>query len=73
MADYKVTDTELTGIANAIRTKGGTSEQLVFPNGFTSAINDIPTGGGGGSRYASGNVDANDYIINISTKGSEVI
>jgi len=46
MSDYKVTDSELTGIANAIRTKGGTSSQLVFPDGFTSAIGAIPTGGG---------------------------
>ena len=45
MSDYKVTDSELTGIANAIRTKGGTSSQLVFPDGFTSAIGAIPTGG----------------------------
>ena len=29
-------DTGLTSIANAIRTKGGTSEQLTFPNGVTS-------------------------------------
>ena len=28
MADYKVTDTELTSIANAIRTKGGTQASL---------------------------------------------
>lgn len=49
MADYKVTDTELTSIANAIRTKGGTSNQLVFPTGFVSAVQAIPTGGGGGS------------------------
>lgn len=46
MSDYKVTDSELTGIANAIRTKGGTSSPLVFPNGFTSAIGAIPTSGG---------------------------
>lgn len=46
MSDYKVTDSELTGIANAIRTKGGTSSPLVFPNGFTSAIGAIPTGSG---------------------------
>ena len=45
--DYLVTDTELTSVANAIRTKGGTASQLVFPNGFVSAINAIPTGGGG--------------------------
>ena len=45
MADYLVTDTELTGIANAIRTKGGTSAQLAFPTGFVSAIGAIPAGG----------------------------
>ena len=47
MADYLVTDTELTSIANAIRTKGGTSASLTFPTGFVSAINDIQTGGSG--------------------------
>ena len=46
MADYKVTDTELISIANAIRTKGGTSSQLEFPTGFVSAVQAIPTGGG---------------------------
>lgn len=52
MADYLVTDTELTSIANAIRTKGGTSASLEFPQEFVQAINDIETGGGGGeSRY----------------------
>lgn len=44
MANYKVTDTELSGIANAIRLKGGTSEPLVFPSGFESAITNIPSG-----------------------------
>jgi hypothetical protein len=46
MSDYLVTDTELTSIANAIRTKGGTSASLSFPTEFVSAINDIPSGGG---------------------------
>jgi len=45
MTDYMTTSTELTGVANAIRTKGGTSGQLTYPNGFVSAINAIPTGG----------------------------
>ena len=45
MADYLTTDTELTSVANAIRTKGGTSSSLVYPAGFVSAINDITTGG----------------------------
>ena len=46
MADYLTTDTELTSVANAIRTKGGTSASLVYPAGFVSAIEAIPTGGG---------------------------
>lgn len=45
MSDYKVTDSELISIANAIRTKGGTSSPLAFPNGFTSAVEAIPAGG----------------------------
>lgn len=45
MTDYLVTDTELTSIANAIRTKGGTSASLTYPTGFVTAINNIPTGG----------------------------
>ena len=43
MADYLVTDTELTSIADAIRTKGGTIKKLAFPNGFISAIQNIGT------------------------------
>ena len=46
MADYKVTDTQLTSIANAIRTKGETSAPLEFPTGFVTAVQNIPTGGG---------------------------
>ena len=47
MANYLTTDTDLTSVANAIRTKGGTSAQLAFPAGFVSAVEAIPTGGGG--------------------------
>lgn len=49
MADYKVTDTELTSVANAIRTKGGTSAQLEWPAEFISAVQAISGGGGGGA------------------------
>lgn len=41
MADYKVTDTELTSVANKIRTKGGTQAQLEWPTGYVSAIDAI--------------------------------
>ena len=47
MATKTIQDSSLTAVANAIRTKGGTSAQLEFPAGFVSAIQNIPTGGGG--------------------------
>lgn len=43
--EYKTNTNELTSVANAIRTKGGTSAQLEYPNGFISAIQNIPSGG----------------------------
>lgn len=43
MANYKVADTDLTSVANAIRTKGGTSASLAFPAGFVSAVEAIST------------------------------
>ena len=48
MAYRKVNDISLVSIADAIRAKGGTSDALVFPDGFVSAISAIQTGGGGG-------------------------
>lgn len=44
MADYLTNTTDLTLVADAIRAKGGTSEQLAYPDGFVSAIQNIPTG-----------------------------
>lgn len=38
-------DANLTSIANAIRGKNGTSEQISFPDGFVTAINALETGG----------------------------
>ena len=35
---------DLTAVADAIRAKGGTSAQLIYPSGFVSAIQAIPTG-----------------------------
>ena len=45
MANYLVTDTELTNVANSIREKGGTTESLNWPNGYITAVEDITTGG----------------------------
>ncbi len=45
LVDSTQLDADLTSVANAIRTKGGTSADLAFPAGFVSAVNAIPTGG----------------------------
>lgn len=41
MANYIVTGTQLTDIANAIRTKSNINAPMSFPDGFISGINDI--------------------------------
>lgn len=44
LVDSTQLDADLTSVANAIRTKGGTSAQMAFPAGFVSAVQAIPTG-----------------------------
>lgn len=63
MADYLVTDTELTSVADAIRTKGGTSANLSFPTEFVSAINAIATG----KQVASGTYTAPSSDVTSGT------
>jgi len=73
MTQYKVTDSQLSSIANAIRTKGSTSAPLSFPDGFISAVNNIPTGGGAnlgslevsvnGEYTPTGGLDGFDNVI----------
>lgn len=67
MATLLTNTNELTSIADAIRTKGGTSTTLVYPNGFVSAINSIPTGGGGGISPFPTSIDNPDAIMKITT------
>lgn len=68
MSNYIANDTDLIAVANAIRTKGGTSSQLEFPQDFVDAIGDIQTGGG--SSVASGSftitAEANDNAPTIT-------
>lgn len=79
MANYKVSDTELTSVANAIRTKGGTSASLSFPDGFVTAIGNISGGGSAtlitksitdnGTYYAEDD-DADGYSsVTVSVSG----
>ena len=44
MAELLTNTTDLTKVASAIREKGGTSDLLVYPDGFVTAIQAIQTG-----------------------------
>lgn len=57
LVDSAQLDADLTSIANAIRTKGGTSAQLAFPAEFVSAVQAIPTGGGSGEDTLTKKLD----------------
>lgn len=49
VVEYLTTNIDLKKVANAIRAKGGTTAKLSFPDGFTLAISNIPTGAPGGA------------------------
>ena len=44
MAEYLAKSEDLTAVADAIRTKGGTDAQLTFPDGFIGAVQSISAG-----------------------------
>ena len=44
MTEYLTNTTDLTKVASAIREKGGTTAQLIYPDGFVTAIQAIQTG-----------------------------
>ena len=84
LVDSTQLDADLTSVANAIRTKGGTSSQLAFPSGFVSAVQAIPTGTTPtGTKQISitqngtTTEDVTDYAsaeitVNVSSGGTEV-
>lgn len=43
--EYLVNSADMTAVADAIRTKGGTFDALVFPDGFVNAVGAIEAGG----------------------------
>ena len=55
---YLVSGTDLTSVANAIRTAGETSAPLEFPSGFVTAIGNISGGGGGATNVVTGTFTA---------------
>ena len=66
MAEYLTNTTDLTKVAAAIREKGGTSDPLVYPDGFVTAIQAIQTGGGT-KPGAPGDITFYDYDGTIVT------
>ena len=65
MAEYLTNTTDLTKVAAAIREKGGTSDLLVYPDGFVTAIQAIQTGGT--TPGAPGDITFYDYDGTIVT------
>lgn len=43
-SEYLTNNSEISSIADAIRIKGNTSSLLTYPDGFITAINNLPTG-----------------------------
>ena len=68
--EYLTNTADLTAVANAIREKGGTSEQLACPDGFVSAIQAILTQTGVPLQIA---VTTNAGATVTATKGSKTV
>ena len=78
MPNYIVQGSDLSSVANAIRTKGNTSEQLAFPTDFVSAIEALPSGSGSTlSLIGSGTYtllsNAGTMVIPVSLTGTPVV
>lgn len=67
---YIVSGTDLTSVANAIRTAGGTSAQLEFPTGFVNAIDNISGGGGNVVGGTFTGTTAGDKAISVPYTGN---
>lgn len=54
-------DADMTSVADTIRTKGGTTEQLAWPDGYKAAVEAIQTGGGTPVEVEEKDVNFYDY------------
>lgn len=73
MSEYRIQDTTLTGIADAIRLKTGSSAPIVVSE-MADEIESIPTGGGGGGISFIGGVSnvSERFDLNLETLMLEV-
>ena len=62
VVDSAVLDAGMVIVADAIRAKAGITNQLVWPEGFKTAVDGIQTGGGsgGGQAFQCGSVVSSD-------------
>lgn len=60
--DYLTNDTDIKKVADAIRAKGGTSAPLVYPSGFVSAIQAIPSGSAKEEQEKTVTITANGTV-----------
>lgn len=79
MAKYSIEDTTLTNIANAIRTKGNTTDTLT-PTQMPDAINAIQAGGGSGTwdkiyfnSATSGGGSATTQVIDLDVSNASTL
>lgn len=70
LVDSTQLDADLASVANAIRTKGGTSAQLAFPADFVSAIASIPSGGGATAK--TGTITFASATKDLSISGIDI-
>lgn len=70
MANYLVTDSQLTSVADAIRAKTGQSGGLSFPSGMVSAVESISAGGGSVSTDGKDVIfiDYDGTVVDAKTK-----
>lgn len=61
VTEYLTTSADLTKVADAIRAKGGTSEPLIYPDGFVTAISNIQTGGTPSEPPMESDINFYDY------------
>lgn len=66
MSVYLVNDTDMTAIANAIRTKDGTQTTMTVSQ-MPTRIQNIPSSGGGGSLDSYINGTLTDLVLNVDS------
>lgn len=70
LVDSSQLDSDLNSVANAILEKSGGTGPIAFPAGFVSAIDAIPTGGGGSAVSFSISVNGDAVIYYVDDSGT---